>query len=42
MVKFISSKQWGGKNKKLSGRLLVGKEYNEMLNILLRNWKKAV
>ena len=42
MVKFKFFKQWGGKNKKLSGRLLDGKEYNEMPNLVLRKWKKAV
>jgi protein gp37 len=29
-------KQWGGKNKKASGRLLNGKTYDEMPEILLQ------
>ena len=29
-------KQWGGKNKKISGRILNGKTYDEMPEILLQ------
>ena len=35
-VKFFF-KQWGGVNKKKNGRLLDGKEYNEMPNINIKN-----
>lgn len=35
-VKFFF-KQWGGVNKKKNGRLLDGKEYNEMPNIIIKN-----
>jgi hypothetical protein len=42
-IKFPSSSSNGEeKNKKLSLRLLDGKEYNEMPNLVLRKWKKAV
>lgn len=34
-------KQWGGTNKKLTGRLLDGKEYNEMPNKILKKLEKA-
>lgn len=34
-------KQWGGTNKKLLGRSIDGKEYNEMPNITLQKLQKA-